>query len=162
MTHRNVSEHSDVPAAGPCTVDEQSTDGLTLALSRPRPGVVLVRVVGEIDLLTAPGWAQSLATAHQDLVETITSSTVDRARDDDPHPSRIVCDLTGVTFLGAAGLSVIAEAIDRAGDGAVGLWLVADTRPVRRVLHLAGLDRCVAVAARLSDAVGGPHESLAD
>lgn len=129
-----------------------SADGLTVAVGRPRTDVVVVRAVGEIDLLTAPRWARALEAALRLPVDIETGPAVDRGVDGRAR-RRLVCDLTGVTFLGASGLAVLVETADRAASLGVCPVVVADTRPVLRVLALTGLDRHLPVDARVVDAV---------
>ena len=97
-------------------------------------GAHIARVAGEIDLATVDQF---------------------RAAFDQLTPgSTYVVDLTGVTFLGSAALSVLAEAHQRAGDSS-SLWIVA-TPATRRLVELTGLDRIFNVA----DSVDSALESL--
>ena len=57
-----------------------------------------------------------------------------------PHASRIVIDLSGVTFCDASGLAVLVGVERRARLLGGGLRLAAPARPVATVLRLTGLD----------------------
>jgi len=117
-------------------------DGLTLTVHRPRPGQVLIRAHGEVDLATAGGVRRVLDAA---------------GRGPDPvtrrPPGHLVCDLSGVTFLGAIGVGALAEAGEAARRRGARLQVVTTTRPARRVLELCDLHRELAVTADLSEAL---------
>lgn len=115
-------------------------DSLVITTTRPRSAVVVVRAVGEIDLLTAPGWRLVLLDALADGPE---------------RPERLVADLSTVTFLGVTGLDVLLDAADHARRAGTTLRVVAGTRRMRRVLHLLGVDRQLAVQDSLDEAVRG-------
>jgi anti-sigma B factor antagonist len=105
---------------------------------------VLVRVIGEIDMLTAPRFGDIV----QDALAAVASERdhgVDPA-DDDPPPM-VVCDLSGVTFFGASGLDVVASAQQTAEEYDVRLVVVADHRTVLRPFRLVALDRRVLLTA---------------
>jgi anti-anti-sigma factor len=133
---------SQRPAPDPtddCSVldPEDPTAGLTVAPTQPRRGLVLVRVLGEVDMLTADRLADVLdgalaaVAAHRD---TGTGTTTGET------PS-VVCDLGGVTFFGASGLDVFATAQQTAVTRGVRLVVVAEHRTVVRPFSLTALDR---------------------
>lgn len=73
----------------------------------------------------------------------------------------LVVDLSEVSFLGAAGLSVLVEAGATAGASGVGLYVVARTRPVLRPLTLTGLDSEFAVFPHVDGVpVRGPRPDV--
>ena len=110
---------------------------LTVAPTQPRPGLVLVRVLGEIDMLTAHRLRDVLEGA-----STTVAADRDAARcsTEDGDEASVVCDLEGVTFLGASGLDVLATAHAAATARRVRLVLVASHRTVVRPLKLTALD----------------------
>jgi anti-sigma B factor antagonist len=136
------------PVADP---DGLLTPGLTVAPTQPRRGLVLVRVLGEVDMLTAPRLRDVLDGALRAVADERDVST-DITRDGET-PS-VVCDLEGVTFLGASGLDAFAEAHETAVERRVDLILVASHRTVVRPLHVTTLDRCLTVLAT-HPALGG-------
>ena len=97
---------------------------------------VVVRAGGELDMLTAPRLSRQL-----DLAEAIVVP-----------PAPVVLDLTGVTFMASAGLSVLVAHHRRCADLGSRLAIVANSRAVTRPVKLTGLDKYLAVA---SDFVGG-------
>ncbi|HEY1970622.1 MAG TPA: STAS domain-containing protein [Pseudonocardia sp.] len=94
---------------------------MTLTLERPADDTAVLRVVGEVDMLTSP-----------DFREAITEQLAARRQ-------RLMIELDGVDFLGTSGLAVLVEARERAANSSVDLWLVCTTRNVLRPLEIAGL-----------------------
>ena len=116
---------SDQPAGGPDVSTESAEapfdDVITLATSTDDDGAVTVTVVGEVDTFTAPVLRSSLDTQMEQ------------------SPSELVIDLSGVQFLGSAGLAVLVETQKAARAKDVGLRLIATTRAVTRPLEVTGL-----------------------
>ena len=90
-----------------------------------------VRVVGEVDLLTAPVLQEALDSARR------------RLRASSAHPELLV-DLREVSFLGAAGLSVLAVVQLRCVTDGTTMRVVGDQPAVRRPMELAGLRQLLA------------------
>ena len=85
--------------------------------------LVLVRVEGELDNATAG---------------TLSATLVDAEAAVSP-PAPVVVDLTGVSFLGAAGLSVLVEHHERCVELGGALLIVPGSKAVRRAMALTGL-----------------------
>jgi anti-sigma B factor antagonist len=85
--------------------------------------LVLVRVMGEIDNITAGALSATLVDA-----EVAVSP-----------PAPVVVDLTGVSFLGAAGLSVLVDHHERCAALGGALLIVPGSKAVRRAMALTGL-----------------------
>ena len=116
---------SDLPAEGQPDVSTEGTeapfdDVITLSTST-EDGVVTVKVVGEVDTFTAP----------------VLRSTLDGQLEGSPR--ELVIDLSGVQFLGSAGLAVLVETQKSARSREVALRLIATTRAVTRPLEVTGL-----------------------
>jgi anti-anti-sigma factor len=93
---------------------------------------VLVRVTGELDNVTAGTLSATLADA-----ELAVSP-----------PAPVVVDLTGVTFLGAAGLTVLVDHHERCAAMGSSLLIVPGCKAVRRAMTVTGLhDRLVLIPA---------------
>jgi anti-sigma B factor antagonist len=127
---------------------------LSVTVSWPAAGVGVVRAVGEIDMQTARPWARALDDTCRRLAR----------HDEDPRRcgtgarraagrARLVCDLTGVGFLGASGLTVLVETSALAAGVGVALRLIADHSAVLRPLRVTGLDRALCVDAHLATAI---------
>lgn len=87
-----------------------------------RSGRLVLTVVGEVDMTTAPRLAQA-------LTECL-----------DQHPEELQLDLAGVSFLSAAGLTVLIQARARAQDRGIRFGTLVVSRAVYRPLVLTGLD----------------------
>jgi anti-sigma B factor antagonist len=99
-----------------------ATECLRWVIEQPTPQVQVVRVTGELDLLTTP------------LLETRLQDSIDKG------PSHLVVDLGGVTFVGAAGLRCLVLAQQAARRVGVQLHLTGtDHRAVARPLELTKL-----------------------
>jgi anti-sigma B factor antagonist len=122
----------DVPAA------EQ-----ILSISHRRAGeAIVVTVVGEVDVLTAP----RLLAAVSDALERVGSGPV-------------VVDLSEVSLLGSPGLAALVEAALAAERRQEPLRVVVDhTRPVIRPLEATGLDQVLKLYHSVSDALGPPAD----
>jgi len=96
----------------------------------PMPGIAVLKVSGDVDLATAAPLNRALAevTAHR--------------------PRVAVVDLSGVGFLGSAGLAALVDASERAD-----VRVVAPSRQTARPLSVTGLDQCVPVYASRDEAL---------
>lgn len=137
------------PFYGAASMPTSGEAALSVAMTHPAPGVVLVRVIGEIDLVTVDRCRRVLCHACREATTCYQG---------DPDLGLVVCDLTAVTFLGAAATGMIAETNSFTRRHGARLRLVADTRAVRRVLQLTGLDREIPVDTRISDALAARPE----
>lgn len=88
---------------------------------RRSEGASVIRLAGEIDMLTTP-------TLRTRVTEELQES-----------PSVLVLDMLGVEFLGSSGLALLVEALDESRGRDVKLRLVVDSRPVSRPLQATGL-----------------------
>ncbi len=118
---------------GPDTATDKQLTVTLLPCSED--GVVVLRVVGEVDL-----------------------ATVGRLRDhlykQVPGAGRVVIvDFTGVSFLAACGIGLLIEIADRARAKGMALWLVADGRVVLRALEVTGANKLVPHASTVAQAV---------
>jgi anti-sigma B factor antagonist len=104
-----------------------------LLMVRDEPGHVLVTVAGEIDIGTVPQLRGQLATL------------TDSGR-------LLVVDLGQVSYIGAAGLGVLAGAAAQARASGGSLHVVAPDL-IRRLFALTGLDQQIPVAGTLAEAV---------
>ncbi len=94
-------------------------DPISIQLEEPVPGTTLLRVDGEVDMLTSPSLRRAIA-------DQLTSG-------------RLLIDLDGVEFLGTSGLAALVEAREQALSHEVELWLICSSRQVLRPLEIAGL-----------------------
>ena len=85
---------------------------------------------GELDIASCPAVRRSLMAA-------ISGGDV-----------HLAVDMSGVTFIDAAGIGVLVAAANRARQAGGGLSLLAPSRQVRRVLDLLHLDAILPAAQR--------------
>ncbi|MFR9729858.1 STAS domain-containing protein [Saccharopolyspora sp. MS10] len=104
------------------TAPHEHGPALRLSIQRPEPGVVIVRIGGDIDLATVPRLAE--------LIQQRLTAAVLRA---------VVLDLSDVTFFDSAGLEMLLHAQRRAEARRTPLYLVPGTGSVHRMIHLTGL-----------------------
>jgi anti-sigma B factor antagonist len=110
---------------------------ITVRTEEPAPGTVLLRVAGEVDMLSSPTLRESIASA---------------LRQDG---QRLVLDLDGVEFLGTSGLAALVEARASAQERDTELWLACSRRQVLRPLRIAGLIELFQVADSVPEALRG-------
>lgn len=92
-----------------------------MCVDRPRPGLTLVVVTGEVDLA-------SVAAVERTLLDAVTAAA----------GQRVVVDLNGVRFLGMCGLGILlaAEELSRSGNGALQVVLDPAAPAARTLRHL--------------------------
>ncbi|MEV4266763.1 STAS domain-containing protein [Kribbella sp. NPDC049584] len=99
------------------------------------PGVLLVRMSGEIDIATTDFAAESIRAAVA-------------------PPARVVLiDVSAVTFCSSAGLGNLVEARNLAGRHNITLALVGVGRPVDRPLSVTGLGGQFRIFATVAEAL---------
>lgn len=103
-------------------IEDEVPEELGVKVEEPASGVRVVRVDGELDMLTAP----VLRTA---LLEQLAAA-----------PGHLVLDLSDVRFLGSNGLAVLVETRSAAGEAHIALHLTGTDHPwVARPLEVSGL-----------------------
>jgi anti-sigma B factor antagonist len=98
------------------------------------PGAVVVRVAGEIDMLTAPALDDAVRRSLRE------------------QPAKLVIDLSAAQFFSSAGISVLVAAHRNSGDD-VALRIVARDRVILRPLQLTGLADDLAIHPTLETAL---------
>ena len=100
-------------------------------------GFTVVRVRGEVEVLTAPR-----------LADAVTSAL--------GGERPVVVDLTDVTFLDSAGLGTLLRVTEASEEGGEPLRLAVDeNRPVVRTLQITGLEHRLALHHSAEDATAG-------
>lgn len=98
-----------------------------------RPGVVVLHVDGEVDILTAP----TLGAELDALVRK--------------HSEDVVIDLRDAVFIDAAGLYLLLNAHRRLTRASRRMSVVCEQGPVRRVIELARLIETLGVVESLEE-----------
>lgn len=104
-----------------------------ISLEELRPGLVVIHVSGEVDIVAAP----TLRHCIDEQLCKVRS---------------LVLDLTGTSFFGAAGLSVLVHAADRARQHEVS-WALICPHAVLRPLTVTGLSEGLPVCLDLPEAI---------
>ena len=99
------------------------------------PGVLLVRLSGEIDIATTDFAAESIRAAVA------------------PPARLVLIDVSAVTFCSSAGLGNLVEARNLAGQHNINLALVGVGRPVDRPLAITGLGGQFAIYSTVAEAL---------
>lgn len=115
----------------------RSLPGLTLSV-RSQNGHTIAAISGDLDIACVPALREQLLSLLG------------------PHTTRIVVDLSGVTFCDASGLAVLIGAGRRAWLLGGVLRLAAPTPPVATVLRLTGLDLQFEIFATVPAATSAP------
>jgi anti-sigma B factor antagonist len=105
-----------------------------------RDAVVLITVHGELDLATAPELSE------------LTTELLERG------DSRLVYDLSGLTFCDSTGLTVFVRAKNRVDELGGRLSLAAPSPIVHRVLDVSGLLQVLDTQPSVADAVAAAGE----
>ncbi|MEU5693810.1 anti-sigma factor antagonist [Actinosynnema sp. NPDC020468] len=112
----------------------QRSGQIDITVRQVAEGVAVVAVAGEIDMVTAP-------ELRAGVLEHLESSTT------------FVLDLSGVSFLGSAGLAVLVEASQHSRRRDAAFRVVAVKRAVIRPLEATGLGDVFSVHDSVDDAL---------
>lgn len=104
-----------------------------------RGSAVVVLVRGELDLATVPVLRERL-------------DTIDEAS---ATPSPLVVDLSGVTFIGSAGLALLVDLHNKCKERDIPLAIVATGSVVPRAIQVTALDQVFAVHTTVDEAIAG-------
>jgi anti-anti-sigma factor len=133
-----MSEAHHTPAEDAPTTEAAGWPQPELVVRSPRPGVTVIDIGGELDIVSAPV-----------VTERLRELSSGEAR-------HLILDLSRVTFMSSAGVAMLIAATDQAGDiGRVHLVGVAGNSQVRRVLEITGLSRVFGLYDGVEDALAG-------
>jgi anti-sigma B factor antagonist len=122
VVHESATSRGDDPIHSPAM---STTDDFDVTTERPRAGVAVIRVTGDLDL----------ATASQ--VEGAISAALDA--------SEVDIDLTSCTFIDSSGVRVLTKAARDVSASGGRIEVVADDPAIVRVLEITGVDATVGV-----------------
>lgn len=105
--------------------------------TRQEGGATVVTAAGEIDVFTAP-----------DLDEALTAVLSRGA-------TKIVMDLSGVTFLDSTGLGVLVKCLKQARGAGGWVRLVVQAEKIRKIFDITGLDAAMPLFDTVPGALAG-------
>jgi anti-sigma B factor antagonist len=114
----------------------RSSDLLTVEV-RSQDNAIVILVRGEIDLATA----------------AVLGESVDEALEFAVPPSPVVVDMSGVDFIGSAGLALLVGYHTRCRERGTPMYLAAPGPAVRRAVQVTALDGLFTVYDRLDQAM---------
>jgi anti-anti-sigma factor len=122
---------------------ERSCPGMVTITPMRTGSVGVLTVCGEIDLASGP------------LLQATLDEVIDAP--DSAVLSRVVLDLTAVTFLGSAGLAVLVDAHEHATQRGIALKIVIDGpgSPVARAFQAAAIHEHLDLYRSVGDALLG-------
>jgi len=96
---------------------------LRVETHRPREGVAVISLGGEVDVYTSP-------RVKQEVVDLLSNGT-----------HKLVVDLSGVEYLDSTGLGVLIGGLKRAREREGDLKLVCDNLRIHRIFEITGLTK---------------------
>jgi anti-sigma B factor antagonist len=119
----------------PGVTHQPADEPIGITVDEPTPGTAVLRVGGEVDMLSSPRLRKTVAAALE------------------PGLRHLVIELDGVDFLGTSGLAALVEARSSAQECGCRLTLACSTRTVLRPLQIAGLLELFAVTGSVDEAL---------
>ncbi|MDQ4007206.1 MAG: STAS domain-containing protein [Actinomycetota bacterium] len=123
---------SEPVVPGDCVADD------LVVLRHQVRGCTVLALAGELDVATAPCFRKHLAAAVED------------------GATKVVVDLSRVTFMDLAGVGTLVSALCRTRWARGSICLVGPNREVSRLLSLAGVDSLLPVYLTIDAAVDAP------
>jgi len=105
--------------------------------TRHEGDTAVVAATGEVDVYTAPALDAEITGLLQG------------------GSSRLVVDLTGVSFLDSTGLGVLVKGLKSARDAGGSMHLVVTSERIRKIFDITGLDASLPLHDTVDDALAG-------
>lgn len=116
---------------------------MRISVHRANDAAVILRVIGELDTLTAPAVDAQLTAAQAELAA----------------PTAVVLDLSDLTFMSSAGLALLVMHHEQCAEQGNRLLVVTgNNRSVLRPVRITGLDTMLELVATVSDATDATGE----
>jgi anti-sigma B factor antagonist len=116
-------------------------EALSIAISRPAEGVVLLALAGEVDILSV-GELKRRAAQLAALM-----------------PAHVVFDLSGLEFIDSSGINALVQAVRTIEAGGGTAVLAAPSPEARRVFEIIGLSQVVSLVQNVDAALRPPPEA---
>jgi anti-sigma B factor antagonist len=111
-------------------------DGV-IAIREHQPGMMVVSLTGEVDIMRSPDLQVSL----QDAINRIKGK------------GAVVVDLSGVTYMDSSGVATLVRGLQLSRKKGVGLVLCSLQDRVRSIFEIARLDTVFPIASSLDAAI---------
>ena len=108
-----------------------------IAVHEPKPGIVVVSLSGEVDIMRSP----DLQTSLQEAVSRV------------PGKGAVVVDLSGVSYMDSSGVATLVRGLQLSRKKGVGLVLCSLQDRVRSIFEIARLDTVFPMADTLDEAI---------
>ncbi len=108
---------------------------LRVETRKPREGVAVIALSGEVDVYTSP-------RVKQEIVDLLNAGT-----------TKLVVDLSGVEYLDSTGLGVLIGGLKRARERDGDLKLVCDNLRILRIFEITGLTKIFDIYRNESEAL---------
>ncbi len=116
-------------------ISDRPPSPFSVTVSGGGTGPVLAAVAGDVDIATASSLSEAVIAALEES-----------------PGCGVILDFTNVGFMDSSGLRAVLDIARRLTMGAASLVLLSPTRPVRKLLSLAGLDEQMPIATTLEQA----------
>ncbi len=116
---------------------EAENQGGGIDIREPKPGMMVVSLSGEVDIMRSPDLQASL----QDAINRI------------PGKGAVVVDLSGVTYMDSSGVATLVRGLQLSRKKGVGLVLCSLQDRVRSIFEIARLDTVFPMASTLDEAI---------
>lgn len=139
-TAKSPKGHRDVPHPGSGRPAVNAPDlPLCVVVQHWDDAAVVMRVAGELDSLTVPAVDTQLTAVEADLIA----------------PAALVLDLSDLTFMSSAGLTLLVAHHEWCAERGSRLRVVTgNNRSVLRPIRITGLDTVLDLVATVADAAG--------
>ena len=114
-------------------------EALSIDVSRPADGVILVRLVGEVDILSVGELKRRTAQLDKSL------------------PAHVVFDLSGLEFIDSSGINALVQSVRGVETQGGTAALAAPSAESKRVFDIIGLSQVVSI---VQDARSEEHTEL--
>lgn len=117
--------------------DQQAGNNGEIDIREQQPGMMVVSLSGEVDIMRSP----DLQTALQEAINRIKGK------------GAVVVDLSGVTYMDSSGVATLVRGLQLSRKKDVGLVLCALQDRVQSIFEIARLDTVFPMAATIDEAI---------
>ena len=116
-------------------------EALSVDVSRPAEGVILVKLIGEVDILSVGELKRRTAQLDKSM------------------PAHVVFDLSGLEFIDSSGINALVQSVRGVETQGGTAALAGPSDEAKRVFDIIGLSQVVSVVQDVSAALRPPPEA---